>query len=96
MKNLHILREQIDEIDDQIVELIYRRGKITDEIGSLKANSSAPAVDEKREQQILSRLTEKAKALSLNPELISLIFKSIFSEAVLKHRIIHKRGMNNG
>ena len=95
MKELPLLRQKIDEIDDRIVELISERFKITDEIGSLKADSSAPAVDAARERHIISRLIEKSRNLSLNPDLISSIFKSILSEVVLKHQQISRQGRNS-
>ena len=94
MKELHTLRQQIDEIDDQIVELISRRFLITDEIGTLKADSSVPALDEAREQEIISRLREKSESLSVNPDLISSIFRSVLSEVVAKHERIKNQGEN--
>ena len=85
MKDLSTLRQEIDEIDDQIVELISKRFKVTDEIGLVKANNFSPAADTGREDQILSRLEERSLKLSLDPELISSIFRSIFAEVVKKH-----------
>lgn len=95
MKELPDLRQKIDEIDDRIVELISERFRITDEIGTLKADSSAPALDAEREQHIISRLTEKSGKLAVNPDLISSIFRSILSEVVLKHQQIFRTGSDS-
>lgn len=94
MKDLHILREEIDEIDDQIMNLISKRFEITNEIGLVKADSFSPAIDKSREMQILSRLVERSKILALNPDLIRLIFQSILSEVVLNHNKLIQPGKN--
>lgn len=92
MNDLNILRQKIDEIDDKIVELISQRFKNTNEIGLIKARNDLPLVDENRESEIISRLLEKSEALSLNPDLIASIFRSILSEAVSNHNLLIKKG----
>lgn len=94
MKDLDTLRQDIDAIDDRIVELISRRFTITQTIGHLKAQDSLPVVDKSREKQILSRLVEKSESLSLNPDLIRSIFRSILSEAVSNHQDHRGQGSN--
>jgi len=86
MSDLSALREQIDLIDDQIIDLISRRFKLTGKIGQIKVDKSLPAHDERREEQIISRVVEKSKELSVNPELIHSIFKIILSETVSNHK----------
>lgn len=96
MKDLNILRQEIDEIDDQLLDLIFKRFSITSEIGHLKAKENAPAIDKNREYQIISRLEEKSRLLSLNPDLINSIYRAILSEVVLKHNMLVKQGRNAG
>jgi chorismate mutase len=91
MKELTLLRQEIDDIDDQIVELIWKRFEITGEIGRLKAKHSTPAVDQDRESRMISRLGEKALALSLNPDLVASIFRSILAEVVTEHNKLLKK-----
>ena len=61
------VRKKIDKIDDQILELIQKRGVHAKEIGSLKSQLSAKSSFYKpeREAQILRRLIRK-KILSRN------------------------------
>jgi len=96
MKDLDTLRQEIDAIDDQIVELISRRFKTTQTIGHLKAQDSLPVVDRNREKQIIARLAEKSESLSLNPDLIQSIFTSILSEAVSQHHDHREEGSSPG
>ena len=86
MSDLSELREKIDQIDDQIIDLISRRFKLTGEIGQIKVDKRLPALDERREEQIISRVVKKSKDLAVNPELINSIFKSILSETVSNHQ----------
>lgn len=88
MKDLNILRQEIDAVDDQIVDLIFKRFQIANQIGILKLGNGMPAVDRSREGEIISRLQEKSKTLSINPDLISSIFRSILSEVVVKHNTL--------
>lgn len=92
MKNLKILRQEIDEIDDQILNLISKRFEITNKIGLVKADSSSPAIDTNRERLIIARLVDRSKILALNPDLIRLIFKSILSEVVQNHNKLKQPG----
>lgn len=90
MKDLNILRQDIDQIDDQIVDLIARRFGITREIGRLKADQSTPALDKTREDEIFSRLCARSESLSVNPDLVRSIFRSILSEVVSDHHNLRK------
>jgi chorismate mutase len=92
MKELTLLRQEIDDLDDQIVELLSKRFGITNEIGRLKAKHSTPALDQDRENRVISRLGEKALSLSLNPELVASIFSSILAEVVSEHNKLLKQG----
>ena len=91
MNDLNILRQKIDEIDDKIVELISQRFKQTNEIGLIKAHGELPLVDENRESEIISRLLEKSETLSLNPDLITSIYRSILTEVVSNHNLLMKK-----
>jgi len=82
MTDLENLRRNIDDIDDQIVVLLFKRFEITREVGLLKANNHLPAHDHSREDQILSRLEEKSRLLSLDPDLIRSVYSLILSEVL--------------
>ena len=64
-KKIEQVRKKIDKIDDQILELIKKRGVHAKEIGSLKSQLSVKSSFYKpeREAQILRRLIEKNSGL---------------------------------
>lgn len=50
------LREKIDAIDVQLVELLNRRGEYAREIGHLKAQVQAPIYEPRRELDVLKNV----------------------------------------
>lgn len=57
---LEELRNKINEIDDQMVELFIKRMKTAAEIAGAKAESNLPVLDMKRENAVLERIQEQA------------------------------------
>ncbi len=74
------VRENIDNIDDTILELINKRLNLAKKIGRLKKKSSKQVVDSTRESEILSRLTSLNKG-PLNPNVLHHIFIDIIAAA---------------
>lgn len=53
MDNLKILRKQIDEIDESIINLLAKRMKIVKKVGQLKKKQNIPVLDSARWQEII-------------------------------------------
>ena len=62
--NLHIIRQEIDQIDDQIVKLLEERMHLVEGVVAYKKASGKPILDSKREEVIFekvrSRVTNKS------------------------------------
>lgn len=54
------LRQEIDRIDEQMVELFQRRMEISGQVASYKREHSLPVMDKTRERTILTRVTALA------------------------------------
>lgn len=79
--SLEQLRQDIDIIDQQIVELLAKRTELVKVIGRLK--SGQPEVrDPDREEQVLRRVKASAEKKGVNPELIIKIYHTIFDHFV--------------
>ncbi len=61
MKDLKQIREEIDEIDSQIVSLYEERMQRTTEVAEYKISVGKPVLDRQREQEKLARVKEQAK-----------------------------------
>ena len=77
-QKLNKLRAQLDAINGELAALLERRFEITDEIGALKRENSAPVRDRTRElailEQVTARLTDKNKA-----EDVTEVFEAVFA-----------------
>ena len=61
MKDLQIIREEIDEIDSQIVSLYEERMQRTTEVAEYKISVGKPVLDKQRESEKLERVRAQAK-----------------------------------
>ncbi|ASJ17567.1 chorismate mutase [Pyrococcus kukulkanii] len=55
MARIKSLREQIDEIDREIIALLERRLEIARQIGEIKKSLGLPIEDKSREEEVLRR-----------------------------------------
>ena len=69
-------RKQIDDIDEQIINLLEKRNKLSNKIGECKKSLNEEVTDNNREYEILIRLSDKKKNI-YNSELIK-IYREIF------------------
>jgi chorismate mutase len=89
MKNqISILRKQIDEIDEQIVNLLAERMKVVKKVGVFKKKQNIPPLDANRWQQVLNSKMEKAKSLGLDQEVIKGIYEIIHEFALKIEKLI--------
>jgi len=80
------LREQIDAIDAQILELLSRRGRIAQEVGHVKAETNAPVFRPEREAQVLRGVADRNPG-PLKDKDVQTIFREIMSSC----RALEKR-----
>jgi chorismate mutase/prephenate dehydratase len=80
------LREQIDAIDAQILDLLNRRAKVAQEVGHVKAETNAPVFRPEREAQVLRGVAERNPGPMGNTEL-----QTIWREIMSACRSLEKR-----
>ena len=78
MKEINQLREKLDEIDIEILELLRERIDIVKRIGLIKKRLNLPIIDENREEEVY----ENAAKFALKHDLDNIQIKSIFREIV--------------
>lgn len=67
-RELESLREEILRIDRELVELVFRRQEVSDEIGRVKAKDGLHTRDLAREKAIIKGYEERARSLGLDPD----------------------------
>jgi chorismate mutase len=73
--SLDELREEIEEIDHDIVELIARRTYVADTVAEVKAERDLPTTDEGQEEQVMERAGENAERYEVDANLVKAIFR---------------------
>ena len=75
------LRQGIDAIDDQLIELLNKRAGLAQRIGQLKARAALPAYVPERERLVLNRLVGASRG-PLPEDSLRLIYKEIISASL--------------
>ncbi|HEY2744199.1 MAG TPA: chorismate mutase, partial [Polyangia bacterium] len=79
------LRQAIDAVDDELVELLNERARLVQEVGALKAQLKQPFYVPERERQILERL-QTANSGPFPTEALRPVFSEIISACLsLEH-----------
>ncbi|KYH25373.1 chorismate mutase [Halalkalicoccus paucihalophilus] len=73
--SLDELREEIEEIDSDLVELIARRTYVADTIAGVKAERDLPTTDESQEQRVMDRAGRNAEQFEVDSNLVKAIFR---------------------
>ena len=87
-ENLSELRRQIDGVDEQMLELLAKRMRISREIGIYKKEHNMPILQSPRYSEILEKRSDMGKQMDLNPEFIKEMLKEIHEESVRQQMII--------
>ena len=73
--SLEELREEIESIDREIVELIARRTYVAETIADVKDEQGLPTTDERQEQEVMNRAGENAERFDVDSNLVKAIFR---------------------
>jgi chorismate mutase len=79
-ERLTACRQEIDSIDQRLVELIQERARVVQEVGSIKQAAHLPVTDKGREQLVIEKAEELAKAGPLPPEAVGRIYQKLVEE----------------
>ena len=80
--SLNNLRAQIDVLDNQLIELLGKRMKVSDGIGQLKKQKNVAVLQTKRWNEILGNMVLEGESKGLSEEFILKMFKAIHQESI--------------
>jgi chorismate mutase/prephenate dehydratase len=83
--SLEELRQRIDELDDQLVQLLNERARIVVEIGKLKNKTDKPVYAPDREKEVFARIAEANKG-PLPDRCIVAIWRELMSGSFVLER----------
>jgi chorismate mutase len=73
--SLDELREEIETIDRELVELIAQRTYVADTIARVKDEQGLPTTDESQEQRVMERAWDNAQQFDVDANLVKAIFR---------------------
>ena len=79
---LATLREQINQVDDELLALLGQRMKIADKIGTYKKDNNITILQTNRWNDILKRAFQKGEVLGLSKEFITKYFDAVHLESI--------------
>ncbi|HMG67837.1 MAG TPA: chorismate mutase, partial [Chitinophagaceae bacterium] len=79
---LEKLRQQINHLDDELMQIVSQRMKIAEKIGEYKKNNSITILQTNRWNEILQRAIRKGEDLGLSKEFITKYFDAMHMESI--------------
>ena len=73
------LREEIKQINKEIIELIAERTDVAEQIGKIKKENDKAIRQPSQEKQVLEFCKQKAKNADLSPEDIVAVFEDVMA-----------------
>ena len=73
--SLDELREEIESIDRELVELIARRTYVADTVAEVKEQRDLPTTDEAQEEAVMERAGRNAERFDVDANLVKAIFR---------------------
>jgi len=85
------LRQQIDDLDNQLIDLLSKRMRVSREIGQYKKEHNMTVFQANRYNEILEKRGAQASQCGIDPECVAEIFEQIHQESVRQQiEIINK------
>ena len=79
---LEKLRQQINHLDDELMQLLSTRMRLSEKIGEYKKNNNITILQTNRWNQILERAFAKGEKLGLSKEFITKYFDAVHMESI--------------
>ncbi len=90
-EGITLLRHQIDELDNQIMEILSKRMRVCREIGQYKKEHNMTVLQPARYNEILDKRGAQGSLCGMSPEFAAKVFESIHEESVRQQmEIINK------
>ena len=88
---LTILREQIDQLDDQIMQTMAARMKISEQIGNYKRDNKVTILQVNRWEEIIQTRIAQGHAMGLEGDFVHNLLKLIHQESILvQQKVMNK------
>lgn len=92
-QEIELLREQVDSVDNQMIELLAKRMELIEKIGLYKKDHGIAIFQLRRWEQIIRTRNDFGKSLGLDEAFIKKMLQLIHKESIMRqNRLINKNG----
>ena len=81
-ESLNELRDKIDKLDDQLLELLARRMRVSRDIGQYKKEHNMPVLQAQRYEELLDKRARQAVQMGMDREFMRSVLQAIHEESV--------------
>ncbi len=81
-ESLTELRSQIDKLDDELLELLTRRMRVSRDIGQYKKEHNMPVLQAQRYEELLARRAGQAEQVGMDREFMRTVLQAIHEESI--------------
>jgi len=89
-ENLTVLRRQIDILDNDLLELLAKRMRVSQEIGTYKKEHNMPILQAQRYDEILKNRINQAEKMGMSGDFMKTVLMAIHEESVRQQMMIMK------
>lgn len=93
MRDLELIRKDLDEIDDEILELFERRMEVCGEVADFKIKNGRKIMDRKREESKIAALKSKASSPFIAQGVQDLFRQIMAMSRKLQYHLLAKEGV---
>lgn len=90
-EGIHMLRKQIDELDNQLIELLAKRMRVCREIGQYKKEHNMTVLQTSRYNEILDKRGAQGALCGMSADFIRSVFEEVHEESVRQQMEIINR-----
>lgn len=90
-EDLSVLRDQIDDLDNELLQLLAKRMRVSREIGQYKLEHSMPILQTKRYDQILTDRAYQGERMEMAGDFVKQVLEAIHSESVRQQMVVMEK-----
>ena len=90
-EDLSVLRSQIDELDNDLLQLLSKRMRVSREIGHYKLEHDMPILQTQRYDHILNDRAAQGERMDMSGEFVKQVLEAIHSESVRQQMVVMEK-----
>ncbi len=90
-EDLSDLRRQIDDLDNELLQLLAKRMRVSREIGQYKLEHDMPILQTQRYDEILTDRARQGERMDMSGDFIKLVLEAIHAESVRQQMVVMEK-----